>query len=338
MSDGAAELTAVEVAARLRDAVAGAFAAFTADAQSQREDLYALTMSGLGGCTRQAAYRLARTPPSEELRFGEMREANIGTMIHLGLLPHLAAQLGGAEEVPVVFSTHELVIKGRTDLYVEPLRTVADLKTVGLSKFGTVGNTVNRAHRLQVGGYASAIVQSGQPVDWIAWIYLDRSGGGDKIIVERFDETLIATVDARLDELTTFAQSPDAAPRDERGPGLSVVCDGCPWLRECWGADAEPGVVGAQRILVHDDEGVEEALRLYDDARARAREADEDKEFARAMFSASQPGSYGEWELRWSNPGETDDKDAAVKLLQEAGIPVPQRMTSRRLMVKRSQT
>lgn len=323
----------------LTELVGDAFRAYTTMVQNERDDLYALTMSGLGACTRQAAYRLARTPPSEELVFTEMREANIGTMIHLGLLPRLAELSGGTEEIPVELRTRGLVIKGRSDLYIEPLATVSDLKTVGTYKFVALADTVNRAHRLQVAGYAQAVTQSGRDVQWVAWIYLDRATGQQHVVVEEFTDELIGEVDARCDELKTFADNPDAAPRDERGPGLSIICDSCPWLRECWGADAEPGVVGAQKVLIHDHDGVAAALRLYDEARAREKQAADDKDFARAMFTSFEEGNYGEWEFRFSaGRGETVDKDAAVRMLLDAGIEVPRKPVGRRLIVKRSRT
>lgn len=331
-----AAMTAEQLGQRLASAVGEAFRAYTTAAQQAREDLYALTMSGLGGCTRQAAYRIARTPPSEPLRHGEMREADIGTMIHEGLLPHMALLLGGTEEVPVVLRSGSLTIKGRTDLYSQELAAVIDLKTVGIYKFGALAEDVNRSHRYQVAGYAQAVIQSGRAVDWIAWVYLDRSSGAEHVIVEPWTAELEALVADRCQELETFAEDPSAAPRDERGPGLSYVCDGCPWLRECWGEDAEPGVVGAQRILAHDHAGVAQALALYDAARAKEKAALADKEFARAMFSGYDPGSYGEWQFTWANASRAPDKDAAVRLLAQAGIPIPTKPTNRRLIVRRS--
>lgn len=339
ISGPATPLTADALKELLGDAVDAAFRAYTAMVQNQREDLYALTMSGLGGCTRQAAYRLARTPPSEELIFTEMREANLGTMIHLGLLPHMAHQLGGREEIPVEMTMHGLVIKGRSDLYIEPLATVSDLKTVGTYKFVALADTVNRTHRLQVAGYGLGVAQSGRPVQFVSWIYLDRATGQHRIVIEEFSDELIQAVDDRCAELEAFAAQPDAAPRDERGPGLSVICDSCPWLRECWGDDARAGVVGAQRILIHDHAGVTRSLELYDEARAREKTASDDKEFARAMFSSFDPGIYGDWEFSFSSgQGTTVDKDAAIQMLTEAGIDVPRKPTARRLIVKRART
>lgn len=331
--------TADELRHLLGDAVDAAFRAYTTLVQNARDDLYALTMSGLGGCTRQAAYRLARTPPSEDLVFTEMREANIGTMIHAGLLPPLAQHLGGTEEIPVEMSMHGLRIKGRSDLYIEPLATVSDLKTVGTYKFAALSDTINRAHRLQVAGYGLGVAQSGREVRFVSWIYLDRASGVHRVVVEEFGDDLIQAVDERCAELEAYADEPEAAPRDERGPGLSVICDSCPWLRACWGEDAAPGVVGAQRILVHDHAGVARALELYDDARAREKTAQDDKEFARAMFSSYQPGAYGDWEFAFSSAdGTTVDKDAAVRMLADAGIEVPRKPTIRRLIVKRTRT
>lgn len=330
------EMTAVEIGERLHDAVGAAFTRFTEASQAQRDDVYALTMSGLGGCTRQAAYRLAKTPPSNEAGPAQMREANIGTMIHTGLLPHLALLLGGTEEIDVELTVDDLRIKGRADLLAQPLRLLGDLKTVGAYKFGLIGDSALYGHRLQVAGYALAAVQAGTAIDWIAWLYLDRSSGADHIVVEPWTDDLVDLVEQRCAELATYASDPEAAPRDERGPGLSVICDGCPWLRACWGEDAEPGVVGAQRILVRDHDGVSQALALYDAARAAKKQAEADQEFARAMFADYEPGSYGEFEFGWSSAAEVADKDAAVALLAQAGIPVPRKRGTRRLIVKRA--
>jgi hypothetical protein len=324
-----------ELAAKLSVAVAEAFIAFTTAGQMEREDLYALTMSGLGGCTRQAAYRVAKAEPSEELVFGEMREADIGTMIHAGLLPHLAEILGGAEEIDVVTRAAGLVIKGRTDLYVESLALVGDLKTTGTYSFGTIGVDAVPRHRMQVAGYAYGLLQSGKPVRWIAWVYLDRSSGKERIIVEPWTDELAAMVEQRCEEIAMYAADPTAAPRDERGPGLCVWCDGCSWLRACWGPDAEPGAVGAQRILAQDHDGVKRALEFYDEARARADAAEAEKEFARAMFEGYTPGRYGEFSFRYSKPGKTVDKDAAVEILKQAGITVPEKTTKKKLIVQR---
>lgn len=328
--------TAGEIAKQLGAAVGEAFTALTAEGQRVRDDVLALTMSGLGGCTRQAAYRLARTPPTDAHGYQEMRAANLGTMIHAGLLPHLAALLDGRDEIEVTLTLGGLTITGRTDLYSPTWRLVGDLKTVGSHKMATIGDRAVPAHRMQVAGYATGVLQSGQEVEWIAWIYLDRASGEEHIVVEEFTDDVVSMVEQRCAELAAYASDPESAPRDERGPGLSVVCDGCPWLRQCWGADATPGEIGAQASLVRDDAGVAEALRLYDEARAREKEAASDKEFARAMFSSYDPGAYGEFSFSWASGSETADKDAALALLEQAGIPVPMKRTGKRLVVKRS--
>jgi PD-(D/E)XK nuclease superfamily protein len=323
-----------ELAGVLTDAVDGAFTAFTAQRQQQRDDLFALTMSGLGGCSRQAAYRLARVAPSDGGQYGPMPEANIGTMIHEGLLPRLATLLDGKDEQPVTLRAGGLVINGRCDLYSEPMQLLMDLKTVGTYKFGSLTEVVD-AHRMQVAGYAWAMRQTGRLVRWVAWLYLDRSSGAPRVLVEPFTDELVALVRERCEELAIYAQAPEKAPRDERGPGLSFVCDGCPWLRRCWGEDAEPGQIGAQAVLARDDVGVEQALTLYDDARVRAAEAKAEMEFARAMLHQARPGTYGGYQLSWSTPRSTADTAAAVTMLTSAGIPVPTKSTSRRMTVRR---
>jgi PD-(D/E)XK nuclease superfamily len=330
----AAPVDVAALTALLADAVDGAFTDYTVERQQQREDLYALTMSGLGGCSRQAAYRLARVEPSDGGQYGPMPEANIGTMIHEGLLPKLAAVLDGKEEQPVTLRAGELVINGRCDLYSEPLQVLVDLKTVGTYRFGSLAEVVD-AHRVQVAGYAWAMRQAGHLVRWVAWLYLDRSSGAPRVLAEPFTDELITLVRDRCEELNIYARSPESAPREERGPGLSFACDGCPWLRRCWGEDAQPGQIGAQAVLAYDDAAVEDALALYDEARARASEAKAEMEFARAMLGRAHPGRYGPYQLSWSSPGSTADTAAAMAMLTSAGVPVPTRTTSRRMTVRR---
>lgn len=328
-------ITAPDVSDFLHELVGEGFRAFTTVAQSERDDLYALTMSGLGGCTRQGAYRLAKTPPSEEMIFGEMREANLGTMAHIGLLPQFAKVGEGTEEGDVELHEGELVVRGRYDLYLPQWRVMADLKTITTYSIRHLERPPRR-HRLQVAGYARAAEQAGNPVEWLAWIYLDRDSGKHKIFVEAFGEEVRQLVADRCTELATYAGDPDGAPRDERGPGLSRYCDSCPWLRQCWGSDAEPGVVGAQSILCHDDKDVEEAIGLYWNASATIKDAKAQQDFAKAMITGREPGRYGEWEYLWSAEGEMDDGAAAVEVLVAAGIPVPRKKTSRRLIIRRS--
>jgi hypothetical protein len=326
-------------------AVGKAFARFTEASQRARRNLFGLSMSGLGGCRRKAAYQLAVVAPSDPqlATTGENRAANLGTMIHTGLLPELAAVLGGREEIDVELTVDvdgaPVVVPGRSDLYWPDTRVLLDLKTVGEHKLGqTVGYGPFDEHLVQVAGYACAAEQAGHPVEWIGWIYLDRGTGESHVIIEPFTDELRELVVQRCHELVNYAASPDDAPRDGPGPGdrfANMMCNGCAWLRACWGDTAEPGVAGAQATKVEDYGGMEEVLLGYLKARDEESAAKERKEFWRELIVGNPMGTYGS--ARWflSKSSETVDKSACAELLKASGQPLPKKATDRRLIVAR---
>lgn len=321
--------SAGEVAAALAAATRAAFIS----AETREPNPHGRWLSTLGDCTRAAAYRLAGTEPSDVPDPEEKRPAWLGTWQHAGLLPLLAAQLPGADiEVPVTVTIAGVEFRGRIDLDW-PGVAVFDLKTVGENKLARVRRDGRPypAARLQVLAGALGKLQSGEPPEWVAWHYLDRASGEDYLIVEPFTNGGALEVIDRVRTLTSYAEDPDQAPRDERGPGLSFACDGCPWLRRCWGPDATPGRKGPQASLVRTREDVIQALLDYDDARGRASQAAKDKEYAAAKLDRSRYGVYGplpdrpELAVKFfrSRDGEQLDQEAARALIEELGGEVP---------------
>lgn len=302
-------LTAEDVIARTRQLVAEAFRAENSGRQAGRTPRR-LTMSGLGGCTRHAVYCLAGTPPTDTPTAEEGRAALLGTWIHDGLLPAMARQIGdhAVTEVPVTLRAAGQIITGTLDLAdhdtVWDLKTVREWRLDGVRRHGTYDE-----HRMQVMGYALARHQSGHPVRWVCWLYLDRSTGELHIIAEPFTNSAAMTVIDRVTLLCAYADSdPDAAPRDERGPGLSYVCDRCAWLRRCWGDDALPGEVGVQRSLAATPEGIEAALELYATGAAAASRGRKDQEFAKAILAGVPDNTYGRWILAHGRPAVHEEE------------------------------
>jgi hypothetical protein len=302
--------------------------AFLAESADNPHDPLRLSMSGLGGCSRAAAYQLSGTPPSDVPPPDEKRAAHLGTWQHAGLLPRLAAALPGETlvEAPVELAVAGVRVPGRLDLaLIGDAVVVLDLKTVGEWRLhGVRRSGAYEDHRLQVRGYALALHQSGRAVRWVVWLYMDRANGQLEVIVEPFSNAAALAVVERIRTLMWFAeQGPESAPREARGPGLSFACDGCPWLRACWGEGAQSGVVGGQRHLARDDPGTAAALALYDDARRRLSEAKADQEFARAILDGKAPGTYGTWKLRWRPGAYQLNQPEARRLLREHGEEVP---------------
>ena len=297
--------------------------AFVAESRSRQRHPHHFGLSSLGGCRKAAAYSLSKTPPSDpDLPVREGRAANLGTWQHAGLLPRLAAELPGAQtEVKVRLRLAGLDIPGSIDL--DDPQTVLDLKTVGEYRLSGVlrSGSPYYQHRLQAGGYGVARLQQGRPPAYVGWHYLDRANGEECIVVEPFTNRFAEEVVERVEELADWAQEPDEAPRDERGPGLSFSCDECPWLRRCWGPDAEPGSTRAVRV--HTRPEIEAALLEYDAARAAESAARKSKEHALAQLEGAAPGQYGRASYGHGNAHTAEDPYAAVRKLKALGLDVP---------------
>lgn len=298
--------------------------AFLNESAARQRPPWHFGLSSLGGCRKASAYAISRTAPSDpEIPVREGRAANLGTWQHAGLLPRLAEQLPGSQiEVKVRLRLAGLVIPGSIDL--DDPQTVLDLKTVGEHRLNGVVRSyaAYSNHRLQAGGYGLARLQEGRPPRFIAFHYLDRANGDECIVVERFTNAYAQEVMDRVDELAELALAPDEAPRDERGPGLSFSCDECPWLRRCWGPDAEPGSTRALRV--HEDADIEAALLDYDRARAIESAAKADKKLAEAKVEGARYGQYGRATYGRGKEIVGDDPYAAARKLKALGLDVPQ--------------
>lgn len=355
-----------EVTERIRRGVREACREASRTKQQARPSPFGLSLSALGGCTRQAAYRAAGTDPSDPelgwdledlaaykatrddmpddvVRTPSGRAALLGTWLHEGLLPHLADALsdpGDGEasyEVPVQLRAGDQEIPGTLDLIAPGL--VLDLKGYGRR---APGPHPYRTHLIQVAAYGLAAWQAGADVRHVAWLYLDMATGEDRVIVQEFSPELVDLVRFRVFEVQKHAQDPDTAPRDEAGPGQSVVCDSCPWLRRCWGEFARPGRTGPQGQLARTDDQVEAALAAYHREVQRESDAKRAKERYRAIFlhgpdgdgSERPAGTYGSMRFHRGTTTEKLDVKAAEAALEAAGLPVPKRSEVGRLYVR----
>jgi hypothetical protein len=328
MAELASELEAVR---DLLDAKVGQ--AFALATRTKARDVHSLSLSALGRCTRQAAYKLTRTPPSDPPTGAEeSRAAMLGTWQHRGLLPKLRLLLRGARsEMKVILAAAGLQLSGQADLYWRRAGGgVLDVKTTreyGLSYIRQFGPRPE--HRAQLEGYALACIQQGKPVAWIAYVYLDRATGEHETFIEAFTAERAMAVLDRVAEIVAAARNLRMAPRAEKGPGLSVVCDGCAWLRACWGPSARPKEVGAQgeatfRAGRVNAEAARSAAELYAGARAKGTEAEADKTFARALLASLPDGTYGRWRLSWGKPSKPKpDAKAMEARLRALGEPIP---------------
>ncbi len=339
--------SAGELAAYTRTLVGSAFQQENTTRQADRSPTR-LTMSGLGGCTRAAAYSIAGTDPSDTPRPEQARMAMLGAWLHEHLLPGLQdlIQVDGTKAVveePVELSAAGLTISGTLDLAIDSvvwdLKSVREWKLGGVRRHGTFSE-----HRAQVMGYALARFQAGYPVRWVVWLYIDRSTGEIHVEVEEFTNRAALAVIDRIEEIRFFADDPDQAPRRTlrgerrsamRGPGLSFQCDRCPWLRRCWGDAAAPGIKGAQQSVAATDAGIEYALALYAAGAEAASVGRSDQEFAKLILTRVAPGRYGPWEFGFGKPGRSDDREQIVADYAARGAEIPRKQTAGPIIVKR---
>ncbi len=293
-----------------------------------------LTMSGLGGCTRRNAYAVARVEPSDVHPAEEARQALLGTGIHDWFLPALArviTRLTGTEvavEKRVVLHAAGIELVGHLDVayddVVGDLKTVREYKLHGVRRRGERG--AFHEHRVQVTGYGVAEYQAGRPVRQIVYLYMDRTTGDVHPVVEPFDNAAAMAVIDRVETIVRFAEgNPDDAPREARGPGVSLACDRCPWLRRCWGPDAVPGETGPQTQLALSPAGLVEILQLAFEASGVLGAASADKDFAKMVLSETKVGDYGPYALTRGKAGMRDDQAEMKRILTELGIEIPQK-------------
>lgn len=298
------------------------------DSRRARSRQVKIGASDVGTCRRRTAYVLARTPKSDDE--GEKRAANLGTWIHKGALAVLASEYKAITEVKL----EDDRIKSQADAYYPDDAIVEDVKTRGRFVMDSARRHGPRTAELyQVHLYADLLragmfqrrekrLHGPQAVLDVRVRFLCRDDGDEHVWQQPYDPEIAAEAWAWLAEVRDYSR-PEFAPRDQRGPGLSAVCDSCPFRTACWGP---AGAVAAQATLVHDDADVQAALAEYDAGRTMEKEGKEIKESARAKLDGSEAGRYGGWELKWTGGNPTrpkPDAEAAFALLEDAGVEIP---------------
>lgn len=318
------------VAGALQNAFGRAFLTANRNGQLARTDPFGLSMSRLGDCPRQNAYRLAGVPPTDsELGLDdEARAAQLGVMAHNFLLPLLAQALAGAAveapvELPVELPGGSVVtVDGRLDLYTSAFAGgVLDLKTLRAHALGdTAHHPTPAQHRDQVFGYAAAALRKGWHVAWVAWAYMDRSSGEIYIRVQPFGPDEFVEVETRVRSIAEGAMNPNSVSRGGRAPGLCWECDTCPWLQECWGNGAKPGDPTVLRT--HDNTEIEEAAAEYMQLRDEKKAIDERMKYLRAVMGRPRSGRYGDSQIVYGKAFRRFSQAKAEALLDEFGVGV----------------
>lgn len=300
------------------------------DAARPRSQQTAPGISELGGCPRAVAYKASGTEPSDPEN--SHPAAMIGTWLHEILLPLMADAWGGLHSIKVVARWDGLPeVPGEVDLALPAEKTVLDLKTGTENKMQQVvrDGAANPRHRIQAHTYAAFLREVGMDIDWVSVLYLGRSRGEHVTFTEPFDQVVVDEGRAWYEKVLGYVDDPDAAPRGEKGPGLSIVCDGCPFRTRCW--------PNRQASIV--DEGgsaaVGEALAGYADAAARKSLAEKDQKFYSAILSGTEAGEYGVYRLAWQRGKEYLDQPTARAMLTQVGLVPPVKFGRPSIAVKR---
>lgn len=309
-------------------------------------------ISALGGCRAQAAMQHHGVPPTED-DTDERRAARLGTWLHQGLLPALRRQMPGSRvELPVVWHPDLDLppMPGHLDLLWPAGKLLIDVKTVGSNELHRTRLSGPRPRSiLQVHGYADAVMRRGYPhgkglrtadVDAIALLYVARDTGEAHVVPMAYDPDVVVAATAWWRNVTQADPATDLAYlRDERGPGLSIICDHCLWLRACWGPEARPENVGPQRLP--DDvepDAIASAAAMYAQAQLTEKEAKQTKEFARALLEGVPAGTYGAWRVTWSKGRSYLDQKTATELIEGFGAEPPIKRGSPAISVRAAGT
>ncbi|WP_369258873.1 PD-(D/E)XK nuclease family protein [Streptomyces sp. R35] len=300
-------------------------------------------------CARRAGYLLHGRTPTDG---GEKRKAILGTWLHEGALDAVRQEYGWIIERRVEDDTirghiDAVQLDARTaarlpkrlrpslpaeELTVEDIKTKSTFQWDAILRYGASDAEIRQvllyADLLRTEGFADIkgqrqLAQLGPlPVGRIRFRFINRDSGDDH--VQELPFTAERASGARWwVEQVRAAETPEDLPRTFPGPGLSAVCDNCPFKTACWGpafADRSP-----QSLLVHDDAEREKTLAEYVEVSEQIKPLKDRLKELRAKLDGAEEGVYGDNVLSWSggNPTKVDDVDALVALFRQAGVPVP---------------
>lgn len=291
--------------------------AFDRAGAARARDVHALSMSQIGKCLRQSAFKVAGTPPDASWSEHYGRKAQVGTWLHEGFLPALgerdaplpdaegpatAACATGTNETAVLLRAAGIEIPGTYDRY-EPDAphgpTVIDAKTVGDWMWEQVLDPrkgMPMEYVWQSRAYATALLQEGKAVEWLVWVFLHRESGEEWPVVMPFTPDDALAVLRRVADIVRASADPRKAPREAPGPSAWLKrnfspCDGCPWLEQCWG-QARPPVAPQAVMAAEVPQGAQRAVAAYAAERTVKASGEAGMAFSRAVMTGVPAGVY----------------------------------------------
>jgi hypothetical protein len=239
-----AAMKAPEVCDALNRATAGAFQHLTISRQQARVHVFAMTIEDIGGCTRQSAYRIAATQPTDPGRAvsGQDRINNLDHLTATSVLPALGHVLGAEHHRGVTLNAAGLALPGVIPLYWPTAAVLATIRTTPSTEPVARWNDnspLPAPDRIATFALAVAALQQRMPVAWIGYLRISRGTGDSTTDIEALTEWHEGLVAGRMSALALHAEHPDKAPADYRdahqtGAALPTGCARCPWLTRCW--------------------------------------------------------------------------------------------------------
>lgn len=239
-----AAMEAPQVRDALNRATAAAFQHLTIGRQAARPHLFAMTIEDLGGCTRQAAYRIAGTQPTNpgHAVSGQDRLGNLDHVTAAAVLPALGHVLGAEHGRGVTLDLAGLQLPGTIPLYWPTAAVLATVHTTPSTEPVAQwkrNSSLPAPDRLVTFALAVAALGHRMPVAWLGYLRVSRGTGDSTTEIETLTEWHEGVVERRVRELATLAETPDRAEpnyRDlhQRDTALPTGCARCPWLTRCW--------------------------------------------------------------------------------------------------------
>lgn len=252
-----------------------------------------LGVSDIGYCreyARRMIVNAEREAPQDDYLAAFIGTA-VGAMVEDEFIKRMPGEWVKQAEVVVHLDVmgYRLFLPGHPDLYNR--HELVDFKTMdGLGAIRSSGPTDQQ--RFQLSLYAKALIEDGQMEEgaMLSLVYIDRSGADPipHVVSWVYDPDVIREAEEWLGDVIYAVQTDEEASRDKPRSWCEAVCEFAP---SCRGTDTDvEGLIEDPVIL--------DAVRVYRDAIARAKEADKDKKSAQSVL-ANISGSTGEFTIRW---------------------------------------
>lgn len=269
--------------------------------RSRQSVNHVLGVSDIGHCREYARRMILQEPHGVQpttYAMASFAGTAIGSLAEDAVIASLSKMPALKQRKVTVLLPGDITLTGHPDLVLP--NAVIDFKTAdGLAVVRADGASTQQ--RFQVTLYAKALIDVGmiEPDAWCVLVWLDRSGRETRPHVQawRYDPAIVEEAAQWIDDVLYAYRNNEEASRDKPRE-FCWAC--CPFVQSCRGGDTD-----ATGLL--DDPAIETAIAVLDDAKVRAKSAENDRKAALAVLNGSN-GSTGRHTVRWVEVPETTIK------------------------------